>query len=75
MSDHAEGHRHDPVNLVSDREAGQLLLAFLTAVILVLAAATVPMDATLPQTAGESTVVTDDEEASEADRAKLRPKS
>lgn len=75
MSDHAEGHPHDPVNLVSDREAGQLLLAFLTAVILVLAAATLPMDATLPETAGDGMVVTDDAGASEADRAKLRPNS
>jgi len=74
MIEQAEGHAHHSTDLVSNREAGQLLLAFLTAVILVLAAATLPMGSTLPESAG-GTVVTDGSGASEADRAELHGNS
>jgi hypothetical protein len=70
MVEQAEGRHHPSTDMVSNREAGQLLLAFLTAVILVLAAATIPMGSPLPESAGGA-VVTDGSGASEADRAEL----
>jgi hypothetical protein len=70
MVEQAEGRPSHSTDLVSNREAGQLLLAFLAAVILVLAAATIPTSPHLPERAG-GTVVTDGPGASEADGAEL----
>lgn len=44
MNEQPEVHPGDPTNHVSDREAGGLLLAFLAAVVLVLAVATIPLN-------------------------------
>jgi hypothetical protein len=43
MNERPEVHPIDTTNHVSDREAGGLLLAFLTVVLLVLAVATIPL--------------------------------
>lgn len=74
MIEQAEGQPRESANLVSDREAGQLLLAFLAAVILVLAAATVPIGPTLPESA-DGTVVSEGTGAGELHRAELRRNS
>ncbi len=71
MTERADGHANDAANLVSDREAGRLLLAFLAAVILVLAAATLPFGPTLPESGGEA-VVTHDSESGEMQRTEPR---
>jgi hypothetical protein len=74
MIEQAEVQPRDSADFISDREAGQLLLAFLTAVILVLAAATVPIGPTLPESA-DGTVVTENTGAGELHRAELRRNS